>query len=546
MGGNMFRFLNLAFSFALLSLSIPAETDKPSQPTREIQHLFATAENCMSCHNGLITPSGEDVSIGFHWRSSMMANSARDPYWQAAVRREVTDHPGAQSAIENECSACHMPMSRFLSKVNGRMEGVFTHLPQLQDGDENDQLAADGVSCTMCHQITSEGFGTRESFVAGFKVDTSHPVGDRMIYGPHVVDSGRTRIMQSSSLYRPEQSEHIQESEHCATCHTLFTHAFDSTGKVAGELPEQVPYLEWLHSSYRELQSCQDCHMKAVSEMTAISSVLGEPREGFSRHSFRGGNFFMPRIFSLYRDELSVKALTTELNSTTVQTLEHLRTDSARVTLKDISRNGRNLDVEIQIKSMAGHKLPTAYPSRRAWIHFKVEDSNKKVIFESGRFNEDGSIQGNDNDIDPARYEIHHNRIDNPEQVQIYEPILADPAGNVTTGLLTASQYLKDNRLLPLGFNKKDANEDIAVKGKAVEDPDFTAGGDTVVYSVSTAGSTGPFTIIAKIYYQPIGYRWAQNFKDYNSMESGRFVRYYDSLAKESAAVLAEAKGFSE
>ena len=43
--------------------------------------------------NGLVSPAGEDVSIGVSWRSSMMANSARDPYWQAAVRREVLHHP---------------------------------------------------------------------------------------------------------------------------------------------------------------------------------------------------------------------------------------------------------------------------------------------------------------------------------------------------------------------------------------------------------------------------------------------------------------------
>ena len=57
--------------------------------------IFATSDQCMACHNGLRTPSGEDVSIGASWRASMMANSSRDPYWQAGVRREVLDHPAA-------------------------------------------------------------------------------------------------------------------------------------------------------------------------------------------------------------------------------------------------------------------------------------------------------------------------------------------------------------------------------------------------------------------------------------------------------------------
>ena len=51
-------------------------------------NLFLTSDNCMACHNGLSTTKGEGVSIGVDWRATMMANSARDPYWQASVRRE--------------------------------------------------------------------------------------------------------------------------------------------------------------------------------------------------------------------------------------------------------------------------------------------------------------------------------------------------------------------------------------------------------------------------------------------------------------------------
>jgi hypothetical protein len=40
---------------------------------------FQTSDRCIACHNGLLTSSGVDVSIGFDWRTTMMANSARDP-----------------------------------------------------------------------------------------------------------------------------------------------------------------------------------------------------------------------------------------------------------------------------------------------------------------------------------------------------------------------------------------------------------------------------------------------------------------------------------
>ena len=39
----------------------------------------------------------------------MKANAARDPYWQAAARREMLEHPTAAAAIQGECSKCHMP-----------------------------------------------------------------------------------------------------------------------------------------------------------------------------------------------------------------------------------------------------------------------------------------------------------------------------------------------------------------------------------------------------------------------------------------------------
>ena len=61
--------------------------------------------------------------------------------------------------------------------------------------------------------------------------------------------------------------------------------------KVIGELPEQVPYQEWLHSEFKETRSCQSCHMPAVKEKVPITSVFGRPRR-CARHTFVGGNFF--------------------------------------------------------------------------------------------------------------------------------------------------------------------------------------------------------------------------------------------------------------
>ena len=176
-------------------------------------------------------------------------------------------------------------------------------------------------------------------------------------------------------------------------------------------------------------------------------------------------------------------------------------------------REGR-LEAEVVVTNTAGHKVPTAYPSRRAWLRFVVSDDKGRRLFSSGALRPDGSIEGNDNDRDLLAFEPHHLSIEAPDQVQIYESIMVDPRGRVTTGLLTAVRYAKDNRLLPRGFDKAAAGDDYAVRGEAQDDPDFQGGGDRIVYRPTLpAGAAGPFRIEVELLYQPIAFRWAHNLE---------------------------------
>jgi hypothetical protein len=503
---------------------------------------FRTSDRCLACHNGLTTPTGRDVSIGLDWRSTLMANSSRDPYWQASVRREVIEHAPAKADIEDECSVCHMPITRYQAKVQGKKGEIFSHLPF--DGDQKNSAAAeDGVSCSVCHQISKEKLGTRESFNGEFVVKTPDNKNDHSEFGPFPITPGHQHIMDTSTGgFQPTYGEHIRDSALCGSCHQLYTTARDAQGKAVGYLPEQMPYLEWLNSDYPAKDTCQSCHMPEVHEQVRISSVLGDPREGMHQHLFLGGNFFMQRVLNQYRGELSVTALPQELSSAGDATIAFLQSQSSRVTLRAVEVTSGKLQAEVFVQNLAGHKLPTAFPSRRAWLHFMVRDRNGRTVFESGALNPDGSIQGNDNDADPTRYEPHYSEITSSEQVQIYEPILKDSQGHVTTGLLAATGYLKDNRLLPTGFNKGGADKDIAVVGSAADDPDFVAGSDLVRYSVSLANAEGPYQIAVELWYQPIGFRWAHNLAPYNSAETQRFVNHYNSMSSATATVLAHAE----
>jgi hypothetical protein len=540
--------MRLSVTLILLSALAWAASMRPPPSAAQVIHPsgltsgsvgFETSDNCLACHNGMLTPDGEDVSIGVAWRASIMANSSRDPYWQASVRREIIDHPTRQKHIEDECAICHMPMARAVAQAAGRQGRVF-ELLNADSSSENHQLAVDGVSCTLCHQIGPERLGTRASFTGGFVLSAPHN-GVRRMFGSFEVDAGLRSVMESATGVQPAAAEHVRQSEVCATCHTLYTEAFDPNGAVVGSLPEQVPYLEWQHSAFVNERSCQACHMPAA-EATPIASVLGKPREHMARHTFLGGNFFMLRMLGTYRDELAVIAPPPELDAAAHATLRQLETDTALLSLPRADRRGDHLEIDVVVRNLTGHKLPTAYPSRRAWIHFVVRDANGHVAFQSGAIKASGSIDGNDNDVDPARYESHYEEITAPDQVQIYESIMADPRDAVTTGLLRAVRFIKDNRLLPRGFDPQTANPDIAVHGAARDDVNFTGDGDRVRYMVPVRGFAAPYQIEVELRYQPIGFRWAENLRPYEAPEPKRFMAYYQRMAAASSAILSRAQ----
>jgi len=505
--------------------------------------LFTHSENCVGCHNNLTTPRGEDVSIGSTWRSTMMANAARDPYWQAGVRRETIDHPSHSAEIQDECAACHMPMAQKIAHATGGLAQVFAHLPIAQTKRTDLQLlASDGVSCSVCHQISPDRLGTRESFNANFVLAPTPADGARVIFGPYRIDAGRKTIMRSATGFVQAEAPHIRQSELCASCHALITTAYGPSGEAIGSLPEQMNYQEWQHSDFvREERSCQSCHMPVAAGPIRAASVLGDARENLSQHVFVGGNAYMVRLLNRYRTELGVAALPAELEATARATVRQLENDTASLAVSTPRLTGTTLSFDVDVRNTTGHKFPTGYPSRRSWLHATVRDGQGRVVFESGAIDDAGAIAGNDSDSNPLTFEPHYDRITRADQVQIYEPILGDRNGTPTTGLLTATQYLKDNRLLPRGFDKTTADAQIGVYGEALKDDDFRGGGDRVHYAIEVAAN-GPYVVDVELRYQSIAYRWAHNLERYDAPEPKRFVGYYTATSAGSSVIVAKAR----
>jgi len=466
--------LAVVLASANASATVPLSTD--------VSAHFSGSGNCAACHTGsgtVMVEDGVDISPATLWRSTMMANAARDPLWQAVVSAEVTEHPELQTVIENTCTTCHAPLGHAQAELDGALPYSMADLAA-------SGLAQDGVSCTLCHQIRPDNLGDPESFTGGYEVGTAHE-----IFGPYA--GPLTGPMVNQTGFTPVAAEHMGDSELCATCHTLFTPFVDHEGNVVGEFPEQAPYLEWQASSYAaQGVECQDCHMPRSAAPVDISTMPGwhtVTHEPYWEHGFVGGNAFMLGLLRDHADELGLSATPAQFDATIERTLVNLTRNSLALDVTaDPTADG--LDVTVRLTNLTGHKLPTGIPLRRLWLHLRAEDALGATVFESGAWQSDGTIVGRD-----APYEPHHDLITDGGQVAIYEAIMGDVDHQQTYTLLHAGQLLKDNRLPPLGMTSAAAGyETIAVAGLALDDPDFNrdqglegSGADVVHYRLPAA-----------------------------------------------------------
>ena len=311
--------------------------------------LFATSGLCARCHSNLEDEFGEDVSIDADWRSTMMANSARDPLWQAKVHSEVLRTPHYSEKIQEKCATCHMPMATFQAKVDGKKAIIIGGF--LDEKNPYHVLAMDGVSCSLCHQIkNSPRLGTPASFTGGYEIDSTTQKPDRLIFGPY--QNPFSRPMRMMDGFTPTYGSHISKSELCATCHTLYTNPVDDNGNLIlnenGEpvnFPEQTPYLEWLHSVFGDGvggddKTCQDCHMpKAKGKVKIANRPPRIPtRSPFSKHYFVGGNVFMLTILKNNIKELGLTASSEHFQRTIKRTLELLQNETAVLKIQNVVR----------------------------------------------------------------------------------------------------------------------------------------------------------------------------------------------------------------
>ena len=490
-----------------------------SQVSYPTPDMFPLAENCIGCHDNIKNADGSTYSYVEDWYQSIHAQSALDPLFLAVARAETMHLPEASELIQGVCAACHLPMADFTAQSTGASQAFLDNAAR--SNHELYALYKDGDSCMICHQLTSKDIPGYESYRGSqFSIDLGTPkAGDlRTIYSFYdLSDDGQTFMMKSMG-YQSVQDEEIRSAKsNCSPCHTLYTDSFTVEGVPTGkQLPEQVTALEWDMSGFWN-SSCQSCHMPLiVARDGALSNreVADAVKGGIREHSFLGANAFILRLLN---DKFGA------LDQAIVQSRAYLETETARLKLSGKVEQGADgsdiLALNVSIENLVGHKFPTGFPSRRAWLYVKVLDEAGNVIYESGAYNSKGMILDNDGDLKKGEFEPHYNVIDQPGQVQIYESVMIDSNGKATTNLLQGIYYGKDNRLIPRGFDKRTAHVDCAVVGDAMVDPDFVGGSDTVHYLIPIPAGSGKLTIEVEFLYQSVSYRFLENLKESPSAE---------------------------
>ncbi len=510
------------FAFVIfVSLNL-AQNQLPTGST----DLFSGSGNCESCHTGsgsVLTFNGVDVSPVTHWRSSMMANSSKDPFWRAEVSEEVAEFPQMQQLIESTCTKCHSPIGYTEAIFNGSTAYSMEEL-------KSDPLADDGVSCTLCHQVQPGNMGASSSYSGGYEIQNIDE-----LYGPY--QNPFTMPMINFVGYTPVYSPHVNESELCATCHTLFTPYVDNNGQIAGTFPEQTPYIEWKNSIYPDAGiECQSCHMPQISEPIDISQLPpwhSEQRTPFWQHKFAGANQFIVELIKSNIDSIGATASEQNFDSTLSFIENSLMREAVELELS-AEFTGDSVEVRVLVSNLSGHKIPTGIPFRRMWIHLKTVDKENNIIFESGNWNEHGEIYGlNEN------YEPHHNKIINEDEVQIYEAIMKNVDDEVTYTLLRAKSFHKDNRIPPKGFLSTNPSYDTtAVYGFAVSDENFNksvdgegTGSDLVIYKFPAIENKS-YTISAEVCYQTLTPRLAEHIGEFDTPDINSFIEMYHQQDK--------------
>lgn len=486
---------------------------------------FLNSFSCKGCHGfdpsgfALVDGAGNDVNIYDDWSTSMMALSAVDPFWRAKVSHEITVNPGTADEAQTLCTGCHAPTGHYTAIYKGNLHYTIADFA-------NDSLGIDGVNCSGCHAMSGVGLGSM--FNGNIPYDTNN-----VIYGPYPAPV--TGPMQLYEGMTPTHGLHTHEGRFCSPCHTLITNTVDLSGVPTGTtFVEQATFQEWMNSTFPANDTtCQTCHMPIIEDpvVIAVGDINLAPRVPFSQHYFAGANSFMVKLMKSNKLALNIDHPDSSFNSTLSQIDNMLKTQSVNMKINPVVYADQDtLYVDVAVQNKAGHKFPSGYPSRRAFVQLVVINSLNDTLFASGLFTPEGELK-----YPPLSWQPHYQMINDSLQTQVFEMVMGDVNGDKTTLLERAATHLKDNRLPPRGFTSAHYNYDtVEIISNAFSDVDFNRNGasegtgrDITQFHIPLNGFVGTVNVYAKIYYQTIPPAWLTEMFSVSTPEIDDFKAMY-------------------
>jgi hypothetical protein len=465
---------------------------------------------CATCHGNY----NSAVEPWYNWRGSMMAQSARDPFFYACMAVAEQDAP----SVGDLCIRCHSP--------GGWEEGrsVDTSGALLNVKDRH------GVQCDFCHRAVDRSYAPGVSPAHDYDVlQTVDPLPLQYGNGQFINDPapwGRGPYGDAQADHEFLDSPFHRSAHICATCHDVSSPVFeqDSPGDyvptafdqehpdmdIRNMIPVERTYSEWSQSEYATsgvyapqfagnkpdgiVSTCEDCHMHDV---TGKGCSTGPNRTDLALHDFTGGNVFVPDIVGVfYPDEIDASQLSDAVARATTM-LEMAA---------DLTLTPEDFGVTARVTNETGHKLPSGYPEgRRIWLNVKAYDGGGTQVFESGAYDFSTAVLSHDDQ--EKIYEIH------PGLSPALASLIGLTAGQTFHFVLNDTVYM-DNRIPPRGSTAAG----LAAVQSPIVDYEYADGQywDDTDYNLPAEAES----VVVTLYYQSTSKEYVEFLRDANTTNS--------------------------
>lgn len=571
-----------------------ADLNKNATPAQKTALRSVIQDTCLQCHGNM---GQRQKAIDSHAQTGTCA-----PFSRAEV--DVVPYPSTDAGWPHQAQ-----QSSYAALARDGVSCASCHRLALGEQAEKHADAPWNVCIQQKQKSLNPNFsGLAATFTGSFPL-----VAPEVLNGPF--EKPLTQPMQNSLRVIPQHSSAIRSAEVCASCHTIHLPVLDREQPEARCGPqtdpadpfrcfpkryEQTTYPEWAFSAYRTgtlnekplpsgpgatPMTCQQCHMPSVdsnnqplvSKIASIEEYSNYPdidyrlpaalidlpqRSGYAQHQLVGLNFFLTEMAQQFPSIFGIRAQDPGLvgmNVAPLQVTENIIV--SRVSQRTIAltvepswdASSGTLSAAVTVDNHAGHKFPSGVGFRRAFIEFQVLNVAGKMLWGSGRSNDQGVLvdesgqalkgefwwQADCSARLPNAWQPHFEEITRQDQAQIYQELVTDASGMLTTSFLSINAHPKDNRLQPHGFLPQaervaiaaalgdrtpladekaafamDENLGVAVgpEGEAANDPDYQNGsGKDQLRYVVTGLKDKPAMVSVQLYYQAISPSYQQD-----------------------------------